>query len=431
MSDFIDDIDQDLLGLFEDHQEIVSLSILSILNSLGPIQLMRNEYWQHTRIDTNDHFERRIHDDSFKRTYRMDFNSFLVLYDMLFPYIGHDIRFSRHGTPITKVMIVLAGLRYCAGATYDSIQDIIGTNPRVVYCLRDKFINAVLQCPSLKIELPQSTDHIMDGFASKSSEGIMNRCIGCIDGFFQATKAPGKKEVNYNQLGYYSGHYESYGLNCQAVCDHELRFTYFGVIGPGSMNDAVAFRLTGLKRILENAQEGTYMLGDAAYPIMEKLLIPYTGSQREDPFKDSFNFYLSQLRIRIEMAFGLLVQKWRILNRKLEMSIENNVKVLRVCASLHNFVIDHGVSTNEEATDTSGFTSTNSPSGFEYCPTRVEDREDLQSFLNDTERSDSVVRQVLVQFLQQNNIRRPEYNIQRNGSAVDSNDSDLEFYTTI
>ena len=131
------------------------------------------------------------------------------------------------------------------------------------------------------------------------------------------------------------------------------------------------------------------------------------------------------------MAFGLLVQKWRILNRKLEMSIENNVKVLRVCASLHNFVIDHGVSTNEEATDTSGFTSTNSPSGFEYCPTRVEDREDLQSFLNDTERIDSIVRQVLVQFLQQNNIRRPEYNIQRNGSAVDSNDSDLEFYTTI
>ena len=97
MSDFIDDIDQDLLGLFEDHQEIVSLSILSILNSLGPIQLMRNEYWQHTRIDTNDHFERRIHDDSFKRTYRMDFNSFLVLYDMLFPFIDHDIRFSRHG----------------------------------------------------------------------------------------------------------------------------------------------------------------------------------------------------------------------------------------------------------------------------------------------------------------------------------------------
>ena len=124
-------------------------------------------------------------------------------------------------------------------------------------------------------------------------------------------------------------------------------------------------------------------------------------------------------------------QKWRILNRKLEMSMEKNVKILRVCASLHNFVIDRGVSTDEEATDTSGFASTNSPSGFQYCPTRVEDREDLPTFLNGTNSTDFVVRQVLVQFLQQNNIRRPEYNIQRNGSTVDSNYSNLEFYTTI
>ena len=92
-------------------------------------------------------------------------------------FINHDIRFSRHGTPIMKIMIVLVSLRYCAGATYDSIQDIIGTNPRVVYCLRDKFINAVLRCPSLKIEFPQSIDYIIVGFVLKSSDGIMNRCI--------------------------------------------------------------------------------------------------------------------------------------------------------------------------------------------------------------------------------------------------------------
>ena len=100
------------------------------------------------------------------------------------------------------------------------------------------------------------------------------------------------------------------------------------------------------------------------------------------------------------MAFGLLVQKWRILNRKLEMSIENNVKVLRACASLHNFAIDHDVSTDEEYTDTSGFTSTNSPSEFQYCPIRVEDRESLPTFFNDTEITDSIVHQVLVQLLQ-------------------------------
>ena len=97
MSDFIDDIDQDLLGLFEDHQEIVSLSILSILNSLGPIQLMRNEYWQHTRIDTNDHFERRIHDDSFKRT------PFLVRFSTHFLVGLGTPLFARLGTPLLVI----------------------------------------------------------------------------------------------------------------------------------------------------------------------------------------------------------------------------------------------------------------------------------------------------------------------------------------
>mmetsp|Transcript_29069 Transcript_29069/g.33770 ORF Transcript_29069/g.33770 Transcript_29069/m.33770 type:complete len:98 (+) Transcript_29069:242-535(+) len=42
-------------------------------------------------------------------------------------------------------------------------------------------------------------------------------------------------------ISYYSGHYESYGLNCQAVCYVRLRFLVFGVIAPGSTNYAAAF----------------------------------------------------------------------------------------------------------------------------------------------------------------------------------------------
>ena len=52
---------------------------------------------------------------------------------------------------------------------------------------------------------------------------------------------------------------------------------------------------------------GLYGVGDAAYTLMERLLVLFTESQRLDPAKDSFNYYLSQLRIRVEMAFGRLV----------------------------------------------------------------------------------------------------------------------------
>ena len=113
-----------------------------------------------------------------------------------------------------------------------------------------------------------------------------------------------------NVTSFYSGHYEHYGLNCQGVCDDKLRFIYFGLVGPGSMNDNIAFSLAGsLADTIKGLPPGCFFLGDAAYTLSENLLIPFTGSQRDVPENDSFNFYLSQLRIRIEMTFGWFVSK--------------------------------------------------------------------------------------------------------------------------
>jgi hypothetical protein len=63
---------------------------------------------------------------------------------------------------------------------------------------------------------------------------------------------------------------------------------------------------------------------------------------------DNFNYFASQCRIRIEMAFGLMVNTWGILNQPLLMRLRH-VKFLVVCiAQLHNFCISerilrHGV----------------------------------------------------------------------------------------
>ena len=203
MSDFIEDVDDHLLGLFEDYDEVLTMALLYILNSIDSVPSIRREPWNYQRIDVSEHIERRLYDNSFSRSYRMDMNAFMVLYELLFPYIDHDMSFSRAGTPITKVMIVLAGVRYMAGARYDSLQDIIGTNPRTIYKLRDKFVDAVLSCPELRIEYPTDLGIVMEGFTAKSRDGILNKCIGCIDGCFQATTAPSKKEVDNNQLAYY------------------------------------------------------------------------------------------------------------------------------------------------------------------------------------------------------------------------------------
>jgi hypothetical protein len=47
---------------------------------------------------------------------------------------------------------------------------------------------------------------------------------------------------------------------------------------------------------------------------------------------DNFNFYASQLRIRIEMAFGLMVKKWGILSRPLTNKLKHLRKmVIAIC----------------------------------------------------------------------------------------------------
>ena len=166
--------------------------------------------------------------------------------------------------------------------------------------------------------------------------------MGALGGFFQPRKAPTKKECLGNVTAYYLGHYESYGLNCQVACDANLRFFFFGVAGPGKTNDNVAFpRCVELYATIMALPSGLYFLGDAAYDLCENLLVPFTGFQQANADNDAFNFYLSQLRIRIEMAFGRFLCKFCILKCKLECKLATSSKILMAFAKLHNYVIDY------------------------------------------------------------------------------------------
>lgn len=55
--------------------------------------------------------------------------------------------------------------------------------------------------------------------------------------------------------------------------------------------------------------------------------------------KRTYMYFLSQLRIRVEMAFGLLTTKWRILRNGLNKHNATNKLIIGACAKLHNFCI--------------------------------------------------------------------------------------------
>ena len=84
------------------------------------------------------------------------------------------------------------------------------------------------------------------------------------------------------------------------------------------------------------------MVGDNAYTPSEHVLVPFSGADKTDPLKDTYNFHLSQVRIRIEMAFGRLVSKWRILKTPLCVKVRNATRIIYCCTRLHNFCINEG-----------------------------------------------------------------------------------------
>ena len=77
-------------------------------------------------------------------------------------------------------------------------------------------------------------------------------------------------------------------------------------------------------------------------------MVPLKGPQKHIQENDAFNFYLSQLRIKIEQTFGFLTKKWRIVRRSLGSNINFAIKLLHACSKLYNFCINEKISLNQQ-----------------------------------------------------------------------------------
>ena len=194
----------------------------------------------------------------------------------------------------------------------------------------------------LSVNFPSTVDKAHDaalGFQTISQQGCIWNCVAVLDGYHLQIQTPSKKEAR-NAKSFFSGHYQTYGVNLQAACDHNCRFSFVGVAGPGVMGDREALNQIPLGRMVENLPGMYCAIGDCAYTPTEHLVPIFRGEHALSIKNDNFNFFASQLRIRIEMAFGLMVKKWGILSRPLTIKLKNVKRLVVSIAKLHNFCID-------------------------------------------------------------------------------------------
>jgi hypothetical protein len=118
------------------------------------------------------------------------------------------------------------------------------------------------------------------GFTGKSSFGVIDGCVCALDGWLCWIKVPLGKDTS-NISSYFSGHYQCFGVNVQAVYNSMCRFTYMSCRSPGGTGDRMAFHGTALSYFLQEIPWGFYLLRDSAYTLSSSLLVPYTGADKK------------------------------------------------------------------------------------------------------------------------------------------------------
>lgn len=169
-------------------------------------------------------------------------------------------------------------------------------------------------------------------------------CVGAIDGFVTAIA----RYRPYDPQAFYNYKIRRPGLNHIAIADASLRFRFVSLGWPGRRHDAGAWKQTTLAKNIADIPLDTlpepdtdglppYFVADAAFPCGPHLLVPFSGAMTEE--QHLFCTWLSQTRVIIERAFGVLTGRWRILRRPLEYTPSAASRVVILCVLLHNLCI--------------------------------------------------------------------------------------------
>ncbi|XP_060855314.1 uncharacterized protein LOC132932993 [Metopolophium dirhodum] len=172
-------------------------------------------------------------------------------------------------------------------------------------------------------------------------------CIGAVDGkHIRCVNPNNAGSLFFNNKKYFS-------IVLMAVVDADYCFITIDVSTYGKDSDTPIFKESPFGKKLyseqlnlpaptclpntNNSPQSYVIIGDEAFGLHRNLLRPYPG--RRLTFKRKiFNYRLSRARRYVECAFGILANKWRVLNSA--MLVEPNFAddVVKACCILDNYV---------------------------------------------------------------------------------------------
>ncbi|TMW63873.1 hypothetical protein Poli38472_014783 [Pythium oligandrum] len=261
----------------------------------------------------------------------MEYSSFGRLLRVIAPSleinIKQSMRSSHGGYPLCKTGMLQAYLRWLAGGKVQDIRIITGVSMSTFYRLIRRVMAASNNAKELGPVFPLSEDQMQAEVPRLLRKAHL--------AFFKDVSA--RLMVGYARFAYQNA----------ISADELLLFSL--VIVNGGMNDVQAFKQWTLSSVLDRIDDPYFVVGDNPYTQSRVVMTPNNQSQlKGKKERDIYNFYVSQLRIRVEMAFGILVNKWCILKNPLAIDLNDWPSVIVSCIRLHNFCINERLSRDDD-----------------------------------------------------------------------------------
>jgi DDE superfamily endonuclease len=285
----------------------------------------------------------------FTRVFRMSGSTFLALLCVVERDLTRDMRMALRssGGRVQPAVRLALTIRMLAGASYLDMMLIFRIASSTVYDVFHSTVASVkrrIAMPGLSSAHSDLHCRALAFTTSRQPANPLYGCVGAVDGICIEIQKP---PDDFGPRGFYCRK-GMYAIPAQALVDANYRFLYLSAKCAGSTPDGIAWESSslGMRLRREPLPAGFWIAGDAAYPCRNGIITPWTAGQLlHDEFgasRDAFNFFHSSLRMHVEQAFGMLVQRFGILWRKLMFSLPLSTLILSACFRLHNFCIDSG-----------------------------------------------------------------------------------------
>ncbi|KAH7958847.1 hypothetical protein HPB49_005719 [Dermacentor silvarum] len=124
------------------------------------------------------------------------------------------------------------------------------------------------------------------------------------------------------------------------IYDADMRILTVHSMRPGSDHDSFVQRTTSLRRRFQagsSRNPGVYLNGDSGYPFYPWLLTPVPGHPPMETAEGKYNKAHATLRSVVERCIGLLMSRFRCLQRyrTLLYEPERAANIVAACAVLH------------------------------------------------------------------------------------------------